>query len=43
MRNLLPGGKDVKARRARVKQVMDLRVSAVEPDIRVQLLQELIP
>lgn len=43
MRKVLRVGKDVKARRSRVKELMDLRLSALEMDMRLQLIQELIP
>jgi len=43
MRKVLRVGKDVKARRSRVKELMDLRLSALEMDVELQLIQELIP
>jgi len=43
MRKVLRVGKDVKARRSRVKELMDLRLSALDMDMRLQLIQELIP
>ena len=43
MRKVLRVGKDVKARRSRVKELMDLRLSALEMDMKLQLIQELIP
>jgi hypothetical protein len=43
MRKLLRVGRDVKARRSRVKELMDLRLSALEIDTKLQLIQELLP
>jgi putative transposase len=43
MKKLLRVGKDVKARRARVKELMDLNLSTLERDLKLQLIQELIP
>ncbi len=43
MRKVLRVGRDVKARRSRVKELMDLKLSALELDIKLQLIQELIP
>jgi hypothetical protein len=43
MRKVLRVGKDVKAKRSRVKELMDLRLSALEMDMKLQLIQELIP
>ena len=43
MRKLLRVGRDVKARRSRVKESMDLKLSALEMDTKLQLVQELIP
>jgi len=43
MKKVLRVGKDVKAKRSRVKELMDLKLSAVEMDIKLQLIQELIP
>ncbi len=42
MRKVLRVGKDVKARRSRVKELMDLILSALEMDMKLQLIQELI-
>ena len=43
MRKVLRVGRDVKARRSRVKELMNLKLSALELDIKLQLIQELIP
>jgi hypothetical protein len=43
MKKLLRVGKDVKARRARVKELMDLNLSTLERDLKLQVIQELIP
>jgi len=43
MRKLLRVGKDVKARRARVKELMNLKIGELETDPKLQLIQELIP
>ena len=43
MRKILRVGKDVKARRSRVRELMNLKLSALEMDIKLQLIQELIP
>jgi putative transposase len=43
MRKLLRVGKDVKARRARVKELMKLNIDTLETDVKLQLIQELIP
>jgi hypothetical protein len=43
MRKLLRVGKDVKARRARVKELMKLKIDTLETDVKLQLIQELIP
>lgn len=43
MRRILQVGKDVKVRRARVKELMSLNLSELEMDIKLQLIQELIP
>ena len=43
MRKVLRVGKDVKARRARVKELMKLKIGKLEMDVRLQLIQELIP
>ena len=43
MGNVLRVGKDVKARRARVKELMGLNLSTLEQDVKLQLIQELIP
>lgn len=43
MRRLLQVGKDVKVRRARVKELMSLNLSELEMDIKLKLIQELIP
>jgi putative transposase len=43
MRRVLQVGKDVKARRVKVKELMSLNLSELEMDIKLQLIQELIP
>jgi putative transposase len=43
MRNVLRVGRDVKARRARVKELMRLKIDELEMDVKLQLIQELIP
>ncbi len=43
MRKILRVGKDVKARRSRIRELMDLKLSALEMDMKLQLIQELIP
>jgi len=43
MRKILRVGKDVKERRSRVRELMNLKLSALELDIKLQLIQELIP
>ena len=43
MRNVLRVGKDVKARRARIKELMTLKIGELEMDLKLQLIQELIP
>ena len=43
MRRVLRVGKDVKGRRARVKELMGLNLSDLEVDIKLQLIRELIP
>jgi len=43
MRKILRVGKDVKARRSRVRELMNLKLSSLELDIKLQLIQELIP
>lgn len=43
MRNVLRVGKDVKARRMRAKELMDLNLSALGREAKLQLIQELIP
>ncbi len=43
MRRALRVGKDVKGRRARVKELMGLNLGDLEVDIKLQLIQELIP
>jgi transposase-like protein len=43
MRRVLQVKKDVKARRARVKELMGLNLHEVEKEIKLQLIQELIP
>jgi len=43
MRKVLRVGKDVKARRSRVKELMNLNIHKLEMDIKLQLIQELIP
>ena len=43
MKNVLRVGKDVKARRSRVTELMGLNLSTVEQDAKLQLIQELIP
>ena len=43
MRRVLRVGRDVKARRARVKDLMSLDLSELEMDVKLQLIQELIP
>jgi len=43
MRKLLRVGKDVKARRAQVKELMKLKIGELETDLKLQLIQELIP
>jgi hypothetical protein len=43
MRKVLRAGKDVKARRARVKESMKLNRDTLETDLKLQLIQELIP
>lgn len=36
MKRVLRGGKDVKAKKARVKELMDLSISELEMDVRLQ-------
>jgi len=43
MKRILRIGKDVKARRARVKELMTLKLGELEMDLKLQLIQELIP
>ena len=43
MKRVLQARKDVKARRAKVKELMSLNLSEIEMDIKLQLIQELIP
>ena len=43
MRRVLRVGRDVKARRARVKELMSLDLSELEMDVKLQLIQALIP
>jgi len=44
MRKVLRVGKDVKARRARVKELMRLQqMNDLEMDLKLRLIQELIP
>jgi putative transposase len=43
MRNVLRVGKDVKARRSRVKELMRLQMNDLETDLKLQVIQELIP
>jgi hypothetical protein len=43
MRKLLRVGKDVKALRARVKELMRLKINELEMDPKLPLIQELIP
>jgi len=43
MKKVLRVGKDVKARRARVKELMNLKIGELEMDLKLQLIQELIP
>ena len=43
MGEVLRVGRDVKARKSRVKELMNLKLSALELDIKLQLIQELIP
>ncbi|MCK4789519.1 MAG: hypothetical protein KAV87_37605, partial [Desulfobacteraceae bacterium] len=43
MRRVLRVGKDVKGKRARVKELMGLNLSDLEVDIKLQLIRELIP
>ena len=43
MRKILRVGKDVKARRSRVRKLMNLKLSSLKLDIKLQLIQELIP
>ncbi len=43
MRKILRVGKDVKAKRSRVRELMNLKLSSLELDIKLQLIQELIP
>lgn len=43
MRKVLEVGKDVKRRRARIKELMSLDLSDFEMDIKLELIQDLIP
>jgi hypothetical protein len=43
MRKLLRVVKDVKARRARVKELMKVSIDNLDLDLKLQLTQELIP
>lgn len=43
MKRVLRVGKDVKTRKARVKELMDIDLGGLEMDVRVQLIQALIP
>jgi len=43
MRKVLRVGNDVKVRRARVKELMKLKIGELEMDLKLQLIQELIP
>lgn len=43
MKKVLRVGKDVKTRRARVKELMTLNIGELETDLKLQLIQELIP
>lgn len=43
MRKVLRVGNNVKARRARVKELMKLKIGELEMDLKLQLIQELIP
>ncbi len=43
MRKVLRVGKDVKSRRARVRELMRLQMNELEMDLKLQLIQELIP
>ena len=43
MKRVLRVGRDVKTRRSRVKELMDLNVDELEMEVRLQLIQELIP
>jgi transposase-like protein len=43
MKRVLRVGRDVKARKAGVKELMDMDLGGLEMDVRVQLIQELIP
>jgi len=43
MRKVLRVGNDVKARRSRVKELMKLKIGELEMDLKLQLIQELIP
>ena len=43
MRKVLRVGKDVKARRIKVRELMNLKLSDLEMDIKLQLIQVLIP
>ena len=43
MKRLIQVGKDVKARRTKVKELMGLSLRDVDREVKVQLIQELIP
>ena len=43
MKGVIRVGKDVKASRSRVRELMGLNLSTVEQDVKLQLIQELIP
>ena len=43
IKRLIQVGKDVKARRARVEELMGLDLTDLEEEVRVQLIQALIP
>ncbi len=43
MRKVLRVGNDVKVRRARLKELMKLKIGELEMDLKLQLIQELIP
>lgn len=43
MKSVLQVGKDVKTRRARVKELLGKPFNRLEVDVKLQLIQELIP